>query len=205
MRNLRILDGDVRTYIQYIERRELRLPCRCVCNHASSVAARPFFIRKPGCVRSSACISFLIIQRNKRVPADWGKAQPHHVLQFLYKSGSFDSLKVLIRYGFSPCACQMRFTDALLTPQPLAMLRQLHCVASVGSVCVWATILASFAMCGMLSKRGQPGYPISTLLDLDKSRLQCASRADRNADLSAEPRWPTIALFIMSTSFWPTI
>src|SRR5215470_9609360 len=73
------------------------------------------------------------------------------------KRGSFDSLNVLTRCGFSPWACQIRCTDALLTPQVSAMRRQLQCVASAGGDCVLATISAALlrATASKLLPRGR--------------------------------------------------
>src|SRR5215472_5483438 len=73
------------------------------------------------------------------------------------KRGSFDSLNVLTRCGFNPWACQIRCTDALLTPQVSAMRRQLQCVALAGGDCVLAIISASLlrATASKLLPRGR--------------------------------------------------
>jgi len=63
-----------------------------------------------------------------------------------------DSLKVLSKCGFRPLACKTRCTDALLTPQTLAALRQFHCVASGGALCT--------------GKRSLLLWPASTVLKL---------------------------------------
>src|SRR6202035_2807622 len=72
---------------------------------------------------------------------------------FSIKSGSFESLNVLSKCGFKPLACQTRCTDALLTPQTSAMLRQLHCVACFGALCVLVIIAASWARASGLKLR----------------------------------------------------
>src|SRR5215468_11288467 len=63
----------------------------------------------------------------------------------------------LTRCGFNPWACQIRCTDALLTPQVSAMRRQLQCVALAGGDCVLATTSASLlrATASKLLPRGR--------------------------------------------------
>ena len=56
----------------------------------------------------------------------WVQIQPDNVLEFLDKAGSLLSLKVAVRCGFKPCACQIRRTLASLIPMAAAIERVLQ-------------------------------------------------------------------------------
>src|SRR5687767_11834407 len=53
---------------------------------------------------------------------------------FSANAGSLDSLKVLMRWGWRPCARQIRCTERRLIPAAAAMARPVHCGASPGNL-----------------------------------------------------------------------
>jgi hypothetical protein len=87
-------------------------------------------------------------------------------VNFSPNRGSFESLKVRIRWGVSPCAFQMRWTLTTPMPQSLAMARPVQCVVSPGgsakvSSTTWATVPAgSGALPGLrVLSRSSPSTP----------------------------------------------
>jgi hypothetical protein len=95
------------------------------------------------------------------------------------KRGSFDSLNVLTRWGFSPCASHILCTEALLTPQTAAIARQLHCVACGGGLWVFVTISISLLRAkGLkLRPRGRSSYKALTPPSAKRLRQQQVVRA----------------------------
>ncbi len=93
------------------------------------VAPRPFFIGKPGCVRSSACIWLFSSTLNTSACSGGFKYSPTMASSFSANCGSLLTLKLSTRCGFKPLARQMRDTDALEMPISRAIVRVDHCVA----------------------------------------------------------------------------
>ena len=72
------------------------------------VSARPFFIGKPGCVRSSACTWLFSSQHSARACSGGDMYRPTMFSSFSTNNGSRETLKPRMRCGFSPLARQCR-------------------------------------------------------------------------------------------------
>ena len=77
-----------------------------------------------------------LLLKNRKAPPKAEGLRPLDVpLTFSTKRLSFDSLKVLTKCGFRPCAFQIRCTLVWLMPSALASVRALQCVAAGGFSC----------------------------------------------------------------------
>src|SRR5271169_6556232 len=127
------------------------------------VAQRPFFIGKPGWVRSSAWICDFSSTDNTTAcaggsthgPGLWparGQAPRSTMSRSLVANWrSRDSLNWRTRCGWSPWVCQIRCTELTLIPTCLAIIWAVQWVTSPGgSVCVSATVRS----CTVAGSRG---------------------------------------------------
>ena len=96
------------------------------------VAARPFFMGSPGCVRSSACTWLFSSQHSTSACSGGDMYKPTISSSFSTNWGSREALKLRTRWGFKPLARQCRETLAALTPNSAAIVRVLQCVAALG-------------------------------------------------------------------------
>src|SRR5665647_3419097 len=80
------------------------------------VAARPFFIGSPGCVRSNACTWLFSSQHSTSACSGGDMYRPTMSSSFSTNLGSRETLKPRTRCGFNPWARQWRETLAALTP-----------------------------------------------------------------------------------------
>src|SRR3990172_7097809 len=121
------------------------------------VPQRPFFIGRPGCVRSRAWIWLFSSTHKTRDLSGGLRYRPTMSQSFSTKFLSRLSLKVSTRCGLRLCCFHMRRTVASLTPCALAIVRVLQCVALAGLVCSVASTRALIfrgAILGMRPGRG---------------------------------------------------
>src|SRR3989304_2590383 len=103
---------------------------------------RPFFIGKPGCVRSNACTCAFSSTHSTTALSGGFRYTPTTSVSFSTNRLSLDNLNVSIRWGFRPCASHIRCTVDLPTPFALAIERTDQCVASRGIVWRVASTMA---------------------------------------------------------------
>src|SRR6202035_3059914 len=94
----------------------------------------------------------------------------------LHRQGGLRAIK--------PLACQTRCTDALLTPQTSAMLRQLHCVACFGALCVLVIIAASWARASGLKLRPRGRSALRAATPPSATRCRQSITVDREVSSS---------------------
>ena len=104
------------------------------------VPARPFLSGSPGWVRSKAWTWLFSSQHRTIACSGAFRYKPMISSSFSAKHGSFETLKVRLRCGLSPCSRQTRPTVLALTSMALAIDVRLQCVAATGiSVVVFLT------------------------------------------------------------------
>ena len=108
------------------------------------VPARPFFIGRPGWVRSSAWICDFSSTDSTTAWAGGSTYKPTMSVSFSAKAGSLESLKCRQRCGLRPWAFQIACTVDAAMPATFAIARNVQWVASNGGgSCVRRTISAT--------------------------------------------------------------
>src|ERR1700749_3128733 len=103
------------------------------------VPARPFFIGKPGWVRSSSWIWLFSSTERTTAWAGGSTYRPTTSRSLSTNRGSVESLNCFTRCGCRPCARQMRWTELALMPTTFAIMAEVQWVASVGGA-VWVSV-----------------------------------------------------------------
>ncbi len=130
------------------------------------VPARPFFIGRPGWVRSSAWIRLFSSTESTMACAGGSRWSPTTSRSFSTRRGSFESLNCRTRCGCRPCARQMRRIELTLMPAAFAIMAAVQWVVSAGgSVSVSATTRSATSgpsggtRDGRVLSRGRPSTP----------------------------------------------
>src|SRR5216684_140090 len=96
------------------------------------VPARPFFIGRPGWVRSKAWIWLFSSTDRTMAWAGGLTYRPTTSRSLSTNLGSLDSLNCSILCGRRPCARQMRWTALTLMPDAFAIIAPVQWVVSLG-------------------------------------------------------------------------
>ena len=165
----------------------------------------PFFIGKPGCVRSNAWIWLFSSKLNTAALCGGSRYNPTTSRNFSSKRGSLLSLKVRIRCGFSPWARHTRLTKLCVVFRCRAIDRHDQWVASTGIVCVVASrtwLRSSACLSESLPPWFAPRGRSFSILDIPSFATRLRQRPTLFASV---PSSAAIALFVIPSDAIRTI
>ena len=161
-----------------------------VVRHCAAPALLP---RKPRLRAVRRLDPALLVEGEHDRPLRRVRVQPHHVRSFSTNSGSVESLKVRARWGFSPCARQIRATWLWWSPAAPAIRRVLQCVPLGGSSSSVRRTTSAVTVRGR-PRRGRSSSPATPLGPYRSSQrltvreTPTSRRRARAERPSAEPR-----------------